>query len=107
MDSGFGKKKKKSALERNKDFQIPQHGDGKKTGHLKHASPGFAKPPAAGKHDADSEKQPWLSVWTTLKQADPFFRRASIGSFVERRTQDRRSRLDTWQERRENFILQS
>ena len=33
------------------------------------ASPGLAKSPAAGKRDADSEKQPKLSVWTTLEHA--------------------------------------
>ena len=65
MDSGCGK----SVLKRSKDFRIPQHGEGKETRHVKPASPGLANPPAAGKHDTDSEKQAWLSVWTTSEQA--------------------------------------
>ena len=32
------------------------------------ASPGLAAPPAAGFHDADSERQFWLPVWTTVEQ---------------------------------------
>ena len=44
---------------------------------MKRASPGLAKPPAAGKHNADSEKQLWLSAWTALEQAGPFQLRAN------------------------------
>ena len=41
-------------------------------GMARRQTPWLAEQPAAEKPDAESEKQPWLSVWTTLEQAGPF-----------------------------------
>ena len=61
-----------------KGFRIPQHRDGKETDrHVKLASPWLAELPSVGKHDAENEKQPWLSVWTILEQAGPFLLRVN------------------------------
>ena len=55
------------------------------------ASPWLAELPAAGKPDAETEKQPWLSVWTTLKQAGPFLLRAN--SLFANNTAERDQRI--------------